>query len=267
MIETTASVTYGPDQPLAVLEKLVAQRAQECDELAKDALIATMINVLKSLRADTRDATKYKSIKVKVIPRNDLKISFFNKRPCVRDRATNHRVTDYRLRLAQKNTDLKSIKIFFVTPELAAVGKHKPYYCAAYSEEEAIKFETGRVKARIKQKGGLARSAFSIAMSKLHDDNAGDVTRKNRSILTAGVSQVGYTKEKSAEKSASYVEFRDRLKYAQSVLKSGARGVDIAMMKAANKTAGLITQALRRAGNIEAKIATPFPEVAKRRKT
>lgn len=57
MIEATATMTYE-GKPIEVLESLIEKRKELLGEITKDAVTATAITVLKSLRADTKIAPK-----------------------------------------------------------------------------------------------------------------------------------------------------------------------------------------------------------------
>ena len=57
----------------------------------------------------------------------------------------------------------------------------------------------------------------------------------------------------------------DKLGYSVAALRGGRSAVDVALMKAANKIAGRITQHLKAHGNLDEAVPTPFPEVKRRR--
>ena len=51
--------------------------------------------------------------------------------------------------------------------------------------------------------------------------------------------------------------------YATEALKKGPQSIDVAMMRAANKTAGILNKCAGQ--NLKDEIVTPFPEVKQRR--
>lgn len=54
MIDVNVSATYGSGKPLSALADLIEKRMKWLRETPRDAVVATAINVLKSIRAQTR---------------------------------------------------------------------------------------------------------------------------------------------------------------------------------------------------------------------
>lgn len=265
------SCATASGKSLEELSRLVALRAQRLGELTKDAVVAAAIDVLVSLRADTRDARGGDGnyIPKSVTPRPDLYVSFRDGPahiPCLRvgSRRGPRFTGGGSFYLADKGAKASDLKVFRI------VSRHEnvnPYFVAARSVSDALKIERRRAKWRIKKKGGLAKTALGVAMAKLSTRNVADTSPKLARILASRLSHatVSYGSGTAGAPGTFCLEYRDDLHYAIPALKSGAGGVDIAVRKAANKIAGMITHAAHKAGDIEHDIPTPFPEVKRRK--
>lgn len=259
-----ASATYGESRPLEVLAELVEKRCKVLGELSADAVVATAINVLVSLRSATLKASPRRRTKVAVEVAADLVPSHFSHGGgtyrCIRNRA-GARVDDNIRRarfVAGAGTRDRDLRVFRVTPEHANV---QPYYVVARSAKDAARFEQAAARRRKEDYGGLAKTAMGIAMAKISTRN--EPTREFRrrieksriiEVHTSGGSGRGFE-----------LEIHDKLGYSIDALRGGRAEIDLAYKKAANKIAGRITQHLKKYGNLDDAIPTPFPEVKRRR--
>lgn len=250
------------------LTKLIALRVERLKELSKDAVIATAIDVLVSLRADTRDARSGDGVNPprRLTPRRDLFVSFRGGRahiPCLRVGSRHgpefhHEGSFY---IADKGCKLFDLLVFQVVPYHERI---KPYFVAAHSAADVLKFEGEMIRGRVKRKGGLARSALGVAMAKLSTRNSADDVSAKIRALSSNLSQVAVTGGGFGSGDFG-LYYKSELDYGIPALKTGEGGVDAAMQRAANKIAGLITHAAHEAGDFEHDIKTPFPDVRRRR--
>ena len=147
----------------------------------------------------------------------------------------------------------------------------KPFYPAkaasitvlARSREDVERFAAARIRRRIGQYRGTSKRALGLLMHKLHAAAEGDVVpsdvdRLVSRLVSARVYGGGYG-------SGGYgVVVADELPRAALALKHGQSGLDMAVSKAANMTAGIINRAVDRRGFGE-RMPVPFPEIVKPR--
>lgn len=268
-ISFQASATWG-DKPLDKLVELMQKRMKVLRENAYDAAVATMINVLTSLRAQTRKAgaRTAKASKPVLTRRADLRVSF--------DRKTMHRCIRIgerhdapifrpaeRVRIIASRNN-RTAPVFKVRP---LHERDKAYYIAADSEADAINFERRRVGHRVRSFGGLAKLAFSIASNRISTRNA---TTGGISVFARAAAE-RFTKTSDRLRGTTLVlEARDLLEHAVPALNGGAAAIDRAYMAAANKTYGLLSRHVSKYGNdmfdSDCNIgSTPFPEAMRRR--
>ena len=266
----TISCKTASGKSLEELSKLIALRTERMKELTKDAVIATAIDVLVSLRADTRDARSGDRVNPprRLTPRRDLFVSFRGGKahiPCLRTGSRHgpefhHAGSFY---IADKGCKLFDLLVFQVVPYHERI---KPYFVAAHSASEVLKFEGAMIRRRVDRKGGLARSALGVAMAKLSTRNSADDVSARIRALSSNLSQVSVTGGGGFGASGDFgLCYQSELDYGIPALKSGDGGVDLAMQKAANKIAGMLTHAAHKAGDFEHDVETPFPEVRKAR--
>ena len=244
--------------------KLIALRVERLKELSKDAVIATAIDVLVSLRADTLVAEPGKSVDPprRITPRGDLFISFRGKIPCLRVGSMHGPRYSGRgsFFFAGKGAKASELKVFQI------VSRHErinPYFVAAHDVSEALQFEGSRIRTRVEKKGTLAKTALGVAMAKISTRNDGS-SSKIAQILGSKLSHVTVFGDGFGEGSFG-LSYSSELDYGIAALKSGDAGVDGAMQRAANKIAGQITHAAHQADDFEHDIKTPFPDVRRRR--
>lgn len=255
MIGTDCKVSWGTDRPLEALADLIEKRQKWFGESAEDAVIATAIDVLGSLRTLSRSAKNRRSTRPKVVRRTDLVASYFggrkNPRRTLRS-TTGARVPAKRVKWFSEGVKNGDLKVFEVTPEHLGV---KPYLVVAQTQRDAKRFENRAAVRRMAQYGNLAKWAFGVAMNKLSTRSVSDNLTGEARQAGSRLSFVG--KRRSGE--AFEVAVSDRLDYAAKALRGDMAAVDVACMKAANKIAGRL---IHRFGDLLGEgFATPFPEV------
>lgn len=267
MSESTASITCttASGKTLQELSRLIELRAKRLGELSKDAVIATAIDVLVSLRSDTRQAKKPPK-PTEITRRGDLHLSWRGKThvPVLRTGSTRGpEFHDGSFFFAEKGMDLKNCGVYRV------VSRHeriRPYYVVAPSAASVKRVAAERDMRGITTKGGLAKTALGIAMAKISTRNSADDSPKAAKILGSKLSHITLYGATATGASGEFgLEYRDDLNYAVHALRSGASGIETAMQKASNKIAGMITHAAHKAGDFEHDIPSPFPEVKRRK--
>lgn len=266
MTSATISCATASGKSLEELSKLIALRAKRLGEFASDAVIATAIDCLKSLRQETRDARRSKSCRPRVQQRGDLFVSFErrgdNRFPCLRRGSRNGPKVSSLVSFASKGMNLDAVKVFVVTPEHVNAP---PYYLVAYSASDAVKYERIRKQNRVNEYGGLAKTALGIAMAKLSTRPGNNDSPEHAKIVASKLSKVSVTCSGGWDSGNLSLYYQDQLNYAVPALKGGEAGVNVAFQKAANKVAGIITHRLHRQGDFEHDVQSPFPEVKRRR--
>lgn len=261
---TTITCSTASGKSLQELSRLIALRAERLGELTKDAVIATAIDVLVSLRAGTLDARKERIVDKprRLTVRSDLRVSFrgTTRAPCLRHVSDGSEYRGGSLYFVRKGARAKDLTVFELEP---CHERIRPYFVAAYNAEDATKVEAQFIRRRIERKGGLAKTALGVAMAKISTRNVDSNSPKIARILASNLSHITVTGSGYGEGSFG-LEYRDDLNYAMDALKSGPAGLDTAMQKAANKIAGLINHTAHQAGDLEHDIPTPFPDIKRR---
>lgn len=262
----TFEAHWAGNKPLSVLQDLIAKREQFLkNETTENAVVATAINVLSSLKPQTKVARKEAAdgdFEVRWCGESGWRGGKGNRRraPIV----NGHRVKDvfpvnnmyglngtgnlYRVTLTNKN----------IWPKVA---KNAPvYYVMAPDATVARKFAVARVNRALKRESGLARGVIGYAQAKASNrpmsDAGAAIVNKGALIATAAKVTTGGDGRGAG---SFWFQFEDELNYSMRALKGDVAAIDIAMMKAANRTAGLINHL---AGfDLDEQIPTPFPEV------
>lgn len=266
----TISCATASGKSLEELSRLVALRAERLGELTKDSVVATAIDVLVSLRADTRDARDGDKADPpkRITPRRDLFVSFNNTLPYPILRTGGPHGPQlggvHNFYCADQNVPVSELIVFQIVPAHEGAPK---YFVAATSASSALKFEGERIRRRIRYYGGLAKTALGVAMAKLSTRNVDDGAASRARLTASKLSQVEIRGSYGgAGASGEFgLTYTDHLNYAVPALKSGESGVELALQKAANKIAGMITHAAHKAGDFEHDIPSPFPDIKRRR--
>ena len=258
-MEPKITATYE-GKPLSVLNDLIAKRSRALKEAVRDATAAVGINALNSIRAATMDARKRKKFDIKV--EDTGWYAGFSKTThtmCVREGVSPYsRRIDGLNRVIYLTHGIKRQSerhVFKVTQEKKDI---EPFYIACASITVAMDYALKATKHRIDRFGTLARNALGIAMHKL----AGTSKLEGSQESQNAASKVGTVQVHDRDGEYS-VLITDELEYATDALKGGEKELDTALMKAANKVAGILK---RFAGSeLKDELETPFPEVKQRK--
>lgn len=271
MLEPSVSFTYA-GAPAEVLSSLIEKRTRLLRESVRDAVVATAITVLKSLRADTRKARK-RAKSADVCVEETGWVGGWE-----REGGIYHRVV--RASSARRAAKVpgvfpvnnagrryiagESVKVYRVTPTHGADrmtwAKNRNKGCwYVFAQSRKVAEDLGRrlVQRKMDSWRGLAKTALGYAMkmtSTRQSVNSDAATAKARLAAGQAASVVSHSGD-----GRWTIAITDSLDYAKSALRSGSGGVERAMQKAANSIAGRLRKVA--GGDLGGEIATPFPEV------
>lgn len=258
--EVTLGVTIKASGPngctMEALSEMIRARSKELAETSADSVVATAINVLKSLRAGTPLAKK-NGARIRVEPT-----------PAVagwaREGGRRRRVA----RIGKTHVNFKNWAGGYVRGEVVRVWRvtdvlrKRSFYVAATSEQAVKERAEKQIRARIEFSRGLGKTALSIAMGRVSTKSKPqfDCTGARPRKLADEAAVVGVRQDfDSGEASVSVL---DDLEYSGYALKGVT--LELAMQRAANSTAGQLNRLFENRG-IERRIETPFPEIARPR--
>ena len=273
----TISATCLNGKPLEALERLIAQRQREMGETTSESVIATAINALTSIRAATKVVDVKKAsgfVNVAAYPALVPSVRTLGRGkdatrvPCLRHGPRGHHADVTFHNLAPKGSSFRNYKVFLVQDRRGADVKAKVvrYYVIAASEAQA-RAHAAEVRAkRIERYKGMAKWTIGQAQSQVSQKGVAGETVK------AAAKQVGLKELQVAVYEHGWgtgsveVSVADNLRYAALALKGGPAELNTALMRAANRTAGIINAHIKKFGfNDEAPVPTPFPEIAGRK--
>ncbi len=273
MLEPTFKLSYNGG-PVSKLNELIEQREKWLHEGYKDAMTATAITALTSIRAATRPwkgevATgKFCA----VFRRADIHPAFFGRhhRRCFRA-GRFPRKDAPRVDLGRHCVQLvppgdrawrqASVWRVEISKDRVERWPKQPaeFFVVALAEDSVRAYLDRRFARIAKRQAGLARSVLGVAMAKLStrppaSEKAGEHVRKIADKhAVAATSDTGDTFS---------VHVESNLSYAMDAVKGGRAGVDDALKRAANRIAGMISHKANLP--LEEKMPTPFPEVRRR---
>jgi len=278
----TISAQTVEGKTLDVLGNLIAKRQQWMRETTAQAVIATAINILSSLRAVTKVADPKKASGfVSVAQYPGLVVSFRRVGGrnvlCLRPpgRGPNGRPLPHMdgfpfVNAAGQPTRGWNVSVF-VAQDRRSADMHNQngqrYYIIARNLAEAKEFASARRAKRIERYSGMARWTIGQAQSQVAQRTveslkvAPPAAATGLAALTVSVSESGWSSGNVS------VSVSDDLRYAQLALKNGPSDFQLALQKAANRTVGILNHSAERAIFSFEQIPTPFPEVANRKAT
>ena len=273
-VKITAGTTDG--QTMEQFQKLIEARTKYLQQTARQSVLATCIDILKSIKPQTKVA-KPSSVKVEVKRDNNLYPSFTKTtgKPtfCLRITGTKNRyIPTYEVvkRITRKIT--KSTKVFRFTntsPNLKI--KNRNYLIICETITEARTFAKKIATSSIRKYAGLAKKAISLLMKKtaswlnaVSDENNNQSVQQIANKITAFNETISET-----DNGGTYTAtLTDDLKYAVKAITGGQSAVDISFKKALNKIAGNISRKLKDNNTDfwgKKIIETPFPELKQRK--
>ena len=279
-VQMTLNTTYQGKEP-EVLADLIQKRMRILGEDAKDATIATAMNVLVSLRSQTKvaDPTKaefemrYASEAEAVWRKSGTQTTSTTAgrgihRRCIK--AGGSLITNF-VNLAPKYIPGETIKVYHYRP-LIRTGKdtaikQEGRYIVARSEKDAYAWATKNASARLKRYSGMAKSAWGHTMRMIGSQTSaqeGEITSQARKVVMDNI---------KVDQRGGNLDFAvsifNELEYAENALANGSASVTLAMQNASNKTAGILKKRIAELGYLSVghePVETPFPETVRRRK-
>lgn len=225
---------------LSVLSDLIRDRQKYLGESAADAVIATGIDALNSLRALTRVAPR-------TIPRRDVRWGKSDPQYITSARGSFRRTVVTRWRNGRRVNIVKWKKVEGTT------RRGKPRVTSADLRRAFDAW--GKVK-----NSGLARRALGIAMNRLSTRQVKD---ERADMRLARIAAANVMVRKTDTGGSFMLQIRDGLGYAVQALQGGPASIDLALKRAANKIAGRLCKVAER--KFGERVSTPFPEVKGRR--
>lgn len=249
------------NEPALALNRVINQRIKELGESARDACVATMITVLRSLRAATKVAKlgRFRGTFVKMPQYIASYRMLGGKRvPCVR-------IGD------EKSPSLDGVRVVALTktwhgradrPDVYMVNgsvgdkARKSFFILARSKAQAADWVRTWNEKRIKQYRGMAKFAIGIAQSKVSSRSQPfeGITGKAKAVALLNVN----VKKQKAGNLYS-IDVADTLGYASKALKGGEATVAIAEQRACNSIVGYINSTIKRSGSVRKPLKIPFP--------
>lgn len=230
-------------RPLSVLSSLIRERGRILKESAKDAVIATGIDALVSLRALTKTAPKKRR-------RGEYLAEPYT------GREKPHYLTKPGGRVMHRWN-------YTLHPGTTDERRYVKYIDSVRNRRNKANLSAERRDlvarmAKIKHRG-LAKWALGVAMNKLSTRPVIDKVNVETSKLANAKALVS----KSGNDNMFMLQIVSALDYSVAALKNGSNDVDLALKRAANKIAGRLSKVAEK--TLGERIATPFPEVRQRR--
>lgn len=273
MVEPVAVMSYG-GRPVEVLSGLIEKRTHLLRETVRDAVVATAITVLKSLRADTRKGRK-RAREADVCVEETGWVGGWERHGGRFRRVVRTSSARGAARVAgvfpvnnagRRYVTGEVVKVYKVTPARGAErmtwakNRNKGcWYVFAQSRKVAENLGKRLVQRKMDAWRGLAKTALGYAMlmtSTRQSVKSDAATAKARMAASRAASVVSRSGD-----GRWTIDITDSLDYAKTALRSGPGGVERAMMKAANSVAGRLRKVA--GGDLGGEIATPFPEVSR----
>lgn len=248
-LAVTMTANFGENEPLQKMQSLIDMRMRVLGETPKKSVTAMAINILKSIRAKTKEAKKKKG-EIDLEPTN-FKASTYRvgKKliPCIRFGKSRY--------FPPKNQhivwtdDCKTIKMYNLQVYWYNVLYSKTgqkYLIVAPSMQSAKRKADQILKRRIDNYKGLARRAITLLMVKgnLASDNNKQISERAETVATKETDVVIREKGQGVESSYS-IMLSDKLNYAKDALKGGEQTLNICVNNAINKTVGYIKSKIK----------------------
>lgn len=258
LISVDVSLSAYGNKPMDELRRLIDLRVRRLGEAAKDAVAATFIEAIKSIRARTRVASTGRKPKQEIEELTQYRVSrLASGQLCLKPRGGHGEVRPeiniYFRTNGQRDKDLKVFRI---------VSEHErraPYVIATDSRASAVRFDRKMAQRAIAQRAGLARTALGVAMAKISTRNEASPLRK---IIEKSKIVIVTSTGQGAD---AIFSVKDNLGYATKALKGGAADVQLSLAKAANKISHVLVKHLNAHGDMALDLKTPFPEVSRKK--
>lgn len=285
--------TFADGKPLDVLQGLLAKRERFLrGETTENAVRATAINVLSSIRSRTREAKPDKAAEfgVGVMPAPGVVAGYKSakgvrrtkngkKQPGGKGQSTQvarlvvrarggHEMTGAKVvNLAgeyQRGAPFLTFVVIFKSPAFAKFwkGGYERAYVVGRSAAQVRKWAKEKLAKYVKHYKGTAEWLLGQAQSQVHNTNVREIDPRGRKVALRNMIVQATGDGFASGQFSIYVA--DKLDYATLALPGMSDDVDLAFKKAANRTAAIINRLGR--ARIDEEIQTPFPEVVGRKR-
>ncbi|MBO7687680.1 MAG: hypothetical protein J6V72_14915 [Kiritimatiellae bacterium] len=261
-------------RPLQELDRLLQLRQKMLGENAADAVVATAIDVVRSLRTLTRKAPARANRKSFIVEETPYVASWERKgwsfRRVARVSGTGAKAPIYPVNNAgQHYVQGEHVRVWKITPAHGDRMKWDRnrnkgcWYVFAQSSAVARRFAQEHVSRMLRKESGMGKTALGFAMARL-STRSEPIEAKGPKAQQVASRAISITSSGAGGQFALTV--RDDLDYAQDALRGGASAIDLAMAKAANKIAGRLAKWQETHLLSGDRISTPFPEIIRRRR-
>lgn len=250
-MELTFDLRTTDGHDISVMQQIIQKRVKELGETSKQACVAMTINILRSLRADTKRAKQTERPTLKIV---DISAQYTpswegkaKERKRVLRAGKNGAVVSpkYVKWICGKYFKGQEVHTYHVIDEIAD-SKTYEYILVADNMKQAEQEAKRRHRNRIKMYSGLAKCALGLAMHKTYSQQnvAEDVNQQTKEagdkMTDARVVESGF------DGGDVSIHVEDNLKYATDALKTGE--IDTTIEKALNKMVGYINHKLHQKG-------------------
>ena len=259
---------------IQAFQKIIDARIKYLNQTARQSVLATCIDILKSVKPITKVAKK-SSVKVEVKRESNLYPSFtWNGKHefCLRVTGTKERYTPSNETVRKLGKITKNSKVFRYTNTSPNQNiKNRNYLIICETLSQATQIAKKIAIAPIKKYAGLAKRAVSLLMKKTATWlNSNDTMENNQTIQKIANKITSFNEEvRESDNGGTYIAtLSDNLRYAVKAVIGTQSGINLAMKKALNKISGNISKKL---GNNNTDfwgrklIETPFPELKQRK--
>jgi hypothetical protein len=258
---------------LAVLGELIEKRVKALKNSMSEAVIATAINILTSLKSATRKAPLKPKKTMYTIELTPYVAGWKREggkfRRVVRSSEKGGTLQDVtahcRNCAGQHYIRGERVKVYKATIANTHMNRRE-YYAFATSKKQAENYFKSIVERVLKKESGMAKYVLGIAQAKVSNrpmkDEKPHGAKQWQIAHEAGIINID---ESGFSSGVVHFSFTDDLEYSVGALRGGRDALTVAMKKAANRTAGMIHKAYKdRRFNED--VQTPFPEVQRRQK-
>jgi hypothetical protein len=273
VLNAVATVDWN-GRPLSVLNDLIQKRKQMLCEDAQDAVVATAIDVVRSLRTMTRKAPQRAnahSFRIEATPYvASWERSGKSFRRVARVGGTGAKAPIFPVNNAGPHyVKGERVRVWKITPAHPASMTWEKnrndgcWYVFAQTLAVARRFAIEHMSRVLRKESGMGRTALGFAMARL--------STKSTPVEAQGpkaqrIASQAINISTSGEGGTFTLTVRDELRYSLPALKGGHYALDMAMAKAANKIAGRLAKWQETHFFDGERITTPFPEIVSRRR-
>jgi len=254
---------------VSVLKAVIEARRRELGETTRQAATATAIQVLRSIRANTRIADP-DAMNVKVTKSSGYTVGWkkeggFSKR-CIRLGSKTGPYVSQKsmIDLCGKYVKGETADVYSVVDVVEGSKERSVHYLVlAKDRKTAEEYAKYRHRRRVKRYSGMARYALTYAMMQTARNSSPD--KANASVTSFGKGKAienvtAVVRETGFDRGNVSIDIHDALRYATDALKDGEGYVQTAVQKACNGIVGMINNRIKKTGSFHTPLKVPFPK-------